>query len=62
MSNHNHQEIFDYAPILHKMDKMCKDLHNACLSKKYDGALDMTKEMVVQARMLRAWINEQKAG
>lgn len=59
--NANHNELFDYAPILHKMDTLCKNLHEACLHNKTDGALDMTNEMVVQARMLRAWINDQKA-
>lgn len=59
--NTNHNELFDYAPILHKMDTLCKELHDACLHKKTAGALTMTNEMVVQARMLRAWINDQEA-
>lgn len=61
MNEHNHQELFDYAPILLKMDKLCRELHNACLHKKGAGALDMTNEMVVQTRMLRAWLNNKEA-
>jgi hypothetical protein len=53
-----HQDIFDYATILIKMDKLCKELHDACLHNHTDGALQMTNEMVVQTRMLRAWINQ----
>lgn len=54
-----HEDIFDYATILLKMDKLCKELHTACLHNRTSGALDMTNEMVVQTRMLRAWLNEQ---
>ena len=56
-----HDEVFDYAPILIKMDKLCRDLHTACLHKKTDGALEMTNEMVYQTRMLRAWLNDKQA-
>ncbi len=56
-----HTEVFDYAPILIKMDKLCRELHDACLHKKTDGALEMTNEMVYQTRMLRAWLNEKQA-
>lgn len=54
-----HEELFDYAPILLKMDELCKELHTACLHKKYAGAVAHTEEMIVQARMLRAWLNGQ---
>lgn len=57
--NNRHEDVFDYATILIKMDKLCKELHDACLHKRTDGALNMTNEMVVQTRMLRAWLNEQ---
>lgn len=56
-----HDDVFDYAPILIKMDKLCRDLHTACLHKKTDGALEMTNEMVYQTRMLRAWLNDNQA-
>ena len=61
MNAHSHQEIFDYAPILLKMDKLCRELHDACLHNKGEGALDMTNEMVVQTRMLRAWLHDKEA-
>ena len=52
--------LFDYAPILLRMDKICKELHHAALDKSYGNCLSMLDEMIVQSRMLRAWINEQK--
>lgn len=54
-------QIFDYAPILLKMDKLCRELHDACLHNKHQGALNMTNEMVVQTRMLRAWLHDKEA-
>lgn len=59
MNQHSHEELFDYAPILIKMDKLCRELHEACLHKKMDGVLEMTNEMTVQTRMLRAWCNDK---
>ena len=56
----NHDPLFDYAPILLRMDKMCKELHDSVLHKSYDNCLVMVDEMIVQSRMLRAWLNEQK--
>jgi len=55
------ENLFDYSAILIKMDKLCKDLHYACLHNQTEGALDLTDEMVVQARMLRAWLNDNRA-
>jgi hypothetical protein len=61
MNATNNDGLFDYAPILLKMDKLSKELHEACLHKQYDGALEMTNEMVVQTRMLRAWLLDKEA-
>jgi hypothetical protein len=61
MNAYENNSLFDYAPILLKMDKLCKDLHEACLHKKHEHALEMTNEMVVQSRMLRAWFLDKDA-
>jgi len=52
---HIHPELFDYAPMLLKMDKLAKELHEACLHNNYTGIPKMCNEMVVEARLLRAW-------
>jgi hypothetical protein len=63
-TNLAHDELFDYAPILLKMDKMCQELHDLCLHKKVDNVPKMTNEMIVAARQLRAWATNEsdKAG
>ena len=63
-TNLTHDELFDYAPILLKMDKMCRDLHEMCLHKNTADVPEMTNEMIVAARQLRAWAahHEERAG
>lgn len=51
----NHEELFDYAPMLLKVDKLAKELHEACLHKNYTDIPTMCADLVVEARMLRAW-------
>lgn len=54
------EEIFDYAPILIKAEKLIKDLNQGCLHKRYDNLEEHCNELIVQARMLKAWIADQK--
>jgi hypothetical protein len=54
------EELFDYAPILIKADRLIKELDHGCLNKKYDGLEEKCTELLVQARMLRAWVNHMK--
>jgi hypothetical protein len=63
-TNVAHDELFDYAPILLKMDKMCQELHDMCLHKNVTQVPEMANEMIFAARQLRAWAaNEsEKAG
>lgn len=63
-TNLAHDELFDYAPLLLKMDKMCRELHEMCLHKKVAQVPEMTNEMIVAARQLRAWAahEHEKAG
>ena len=54
-TNLAHDFVFDYAPILLKMDKMCRELHEMCLHKQTGQVPEITNEMIVAARQLRAW-------
>lgn len=54
------EEIFDYAPILIKSESLIKELNHGCLHKRYEELEDKCSELIVQARMLRAWIADQK--
>lgn len=53
-------ELFDYAPILIKADKLINELGEECLHRKYEGLEGKCDEVIVQMRMLRAWLNQQK--
>lgn len=53
------QPLFDYAPILIKVDQLSRELSDSCMHRKYQGLEDKCNELIVQARMLRAWISEQ---
>lgn len=52
-------ELFDYAPILIRVDQLARDMHDACLHKKYDEVLPMIDEMQEQCVMLKKWIKAQ---
>jgi hypothetical protein len=54
-----HDQIFDYAPHLIAIDRLAKELHDACLYKRYDEVPSLTNELVVEARMVRAWAVHQ---
>ncbi len=56
------EEIFDYAPILIKSERLIKELNEGCLHKNYEGLQDKCNELIVQARMLRAWVESQTDG
>ena len=53
------EPLFDYAPILIKVDKLARELSDACMNKRYAGLEGKCNELIVEARMLRAWISEQ---
>lgn len=52
-------QIFDYAQHLIAIDRLAKELHEACLCKKYDEVPVMVNDLVVEARMLRAWATDK---
>ena len=60
MQNRNgHPELFDYAPHLLRIDSLAKELHEACLIKDYGVLPKLTDDLIVEARMLRAWALHQ---
>lgn len=48
-------QIFDYAQHLIAIDRLAKELHEACLYKRYTDIPPMSADLIVEARMLRAW-------
>lgn len=59
MQNNQHPELFDYAPMLLKVDKLAKELHEACLHNNYSDIPVMCADLIVEARMLRAWATDK---
>lgn len=49
--------IFDYAMPLLKIEKLERDIHDACNLKQYQNVGEMVNELIVNARLVRAWAN-----
>lgn len=52
-------ELFDYAPILINVDRLAKEMHDACLHKRYAEVQPMIDEMQEQCVLLKKWIKMQ---
>ena len=52
-------QIFDYAQHLIAIDRLAKELHDACLYKRYDEVPTMVNDLIVEARMVRAWATDK---
>jgi hypothetical protein len=50
-------DIFDYAMPLLKIEKLEREIHDACNTKQYTNVNDMVNELIVNARMVKAWAN-----
>lgn len=50
-------DIFDYAMPLLKIEKLERDIHDACNLKQYQNVGEMANELIVNARLVRAWAN-----
>lgn len=50
-------DIFDYAMPLLKIEKLERDIHDACNLKQYQNVGEMVNELIVNARLVRAWAN-----
>lgn len=50
-------DIFDYAMPLLKIEKLEREIHDACNLKQYQNVGEMVNELIVNARLVRAWAN-----
>ena len=50
-------DIFDYAMPLLKIEKLEREIHDACNTKQYQSVGEMVNELIVNARLVRAWAN-----
>jgi len=49
-------ELFDYAPYMIKIQQSEKAAHDLLLEKRYEEVLPHLSEIMVAARMTRAWV------
>ena len=49
--------MIDYAQHLIKMEFMLRVVHDACLSNNYDGAKDITLELIAETKLLLNTLN-----
>lgn len=52
-------ELFDYAPIMTKMEKIQRRIHDNFLKRKPDENIDLTNDLLIQARALQLYVREQ---
>lgn len=50
-------DIFDYAMPLLKIEQLERRIHDACNTKQYGDVGEMVNELIVNARLVRAWAN-----
>jgi len=48
-------ELFDYAPIMTKMERLLKETHKNFLDGKPEENLPLIEELAVEARLLRVY-------
>lgn len=53
------EELFDYAPHMIKIQQGENKAHDLLLAKRYAEVLPILDEIVVHARMARAWVVHQ---
>jgi hypothetical protein len=49
------EELFDYAPIMTKMERLLKEIHKNFLDGKPEENLPLIEELAVEARLLRVY-------
>lgn len=47
-------DITDYAMPLMKIERMCREIHDLCLVRKYEEAREVTLQLGVENRILQA--------
>lgn len=51
-------ELFDYAPIMTKIERLLKEIHSNFLDGKSKENLDLIDQLAVEARLLRVYTLE----
>jgi hypothetical protein len=54
------QGLFDYAPILIKIDQLERRIHDLCLEKQHQKATPLVDELMEQCILLKKWLKAQK--
>lgn len=54
MANVKHGGIIDYAMPMMNIENLMREVHDLCLLKKYDLAIDICPKLIAEARMLSA--------
>lgn len=54
------EEFLDYSTILMEIERLEKELHDACLHKQFDKVPKMANDLIEQALLLKLWIKRQK--
>lgn len=53
-------EFFDYSTILMRIERLQKEMHDACLHKRYKEVPSKANELMEQALLLKQWVRGQK--
>lgn len=56
----DHEDFFDYATILMRVERLERDMSDACLHKQLDKVPAMADELIEQALLLKRWVKTQK--
>jgi hypothetical protein len=52
--------LFDYAPMLIKIDQLERRIHDLCLEKQHKEAIPLVDELMEQCVVLKKWLKAQK--
>lgn len=50
------EEFLDYSTILMEVERLEKELHDACLHKQFDKVPKMANDLIEQALLLKLWV------
>jgi hypothetical protein len=53
-------DLFDYAPLLIKIDQLERRIHDLCLEKQHKEAIPLVDELMEQCVVLKKWLKAQK--
>jgi hypothetical protein len=53
-----HSELFDYAPIMTQMEKLQRRIHDNFLKRNFQDNIDLTNDLLFQARALQVYVKE----